>query len=747
MATALYRRYRPESFGEMIGQQHVTEPLMAALRQNKIGHAYLFSGPRGCGKTTSARVLARCLNCAQGPTDNPCGACESCVELSRVGGGSIDVVEIDAASHGGVDDARDLRERAAFAPARDRYKIFIIDEAHMVTSQGFNALLKIVEEPPEYLKFIFATTEPEKVLGTIRSRTHHYPFRLIAPGAMIDYVEQLCEQEQIRLEQGVASLLVRAGGGSARDTLSILDQLIAGSDGSQVTLERSSALLGFTSRQMIDDVVLAIARGDGAAAFASAAQVVQSGQDPRRFTEDLLERMRDLIVIAAAGVESAATVLKGTPPGALEQLQQQTTEFAPGKLSEVAAVINDALNTMGGATAPKLQLELMLARALLVTAAGKQARAAQQPPAGGSQSSGVSQQQGGVAQSPQDNRESVSQPLQPQKSASEGNKTAAPAVTLAPASAAPVSAAQSVRATADSGARHTQQAPHQNPVNSAQNGAAVQSEAVENGESISDIKAFLKQNIARIENSAPSTDFLADPPSAQPSAANNPQAQQLPQTGFIAPHEQLHEQQQTVANQAQSPQDGSNKQSEQQPAPLLIEGEELFELWQTVQDELADEQSAAAVAAIVPQRIENNKFTIGARSSVELAAFKAFGAQPVREIILETLGVRVEYIPKRLAESAASQHETAARVSAEPPGQPQPPQPPQQVAGVSQVAGDSQLSAQPQQVAGQAVQAQQAPQLPGVERYGDSVIRNVFSARVVSESPLDGGFAEAGRVA
>jgi DNA polymerase-3 subunit gamma/tau len=364
VVTALYRRYRPETFAELIGQSQVTDPLRTALRNDRVNHAYLFSGPRGCGKTTSARILARCLNCAEGPTDTPCGVCPSCVELSRDGGGSLDVVEIDAASHNGVDDARDIRERAVFAPARDRYKIFILDEAHMVTPQGFNALLKIVEEPPEHVKFIFATTEPEKVIGTIRSRTHHYPFRLVPPAQMLEYVQKLSESEKVEVEPGVLPLVVRAGGGSVRDTLSLLDQLIAGSDGSTVQYERAVALLGYTHGALLGDVIDALGTADAAAAFSAVDRVIQTGQDPRRFVEDLLERLRDLIVVAAT-TDGAAAVLRGVQQEELDRMAKQAALFGMAELSRTADVANAALTEMTGATSPRLHLELLVARVLV----------------------------------------------------------------------------------------------------------------------------------------------------------------------------------------------------------------------------------------------------------------------------------------------------------------------------------------------------------------------------------------------
>lgn len=363
MTTALYRRYRPDTFVDVVGQEHVTTPLMQALRADRVNHAYLFSGPRGCGKTTSARILARCLNCAQGPTDSPCGECDSCVELARGGAGSVDVVEIDAASHNGVDDARELRERAAFAPARDRYKIFILDEAHMVTTQGFNALLKLVEEPPPHVRFIFATTEPEKVIGTIRSRTHHYPFRLVPPPVLTGYLQSLCEAEGVTVASGVLPLVVRAGGGSVRDTLSVLDQLMAGSDAAGVSYERAIALLGFTDATLLDDAIDAIAAADGASLFDVVQRVMSTGHEPRRFVEDLLERMRDLLVLTAAG-EGGVRALGEMPEDQLERMRDQARRLGLARGSVAADLINDALTRMVGATSPRLHLELLCARLL-----------------------------------------------------------------------------------------------------------------------------------------------------------------------------------------------------------------------------------------------------------------------------------------------------------------------------------------------------------------------------------------------
>ncbi|WP_282006835.1 DNA polymerase III subunit gamma and tau [Propioniciclava sinopodophylli] len=361
---ALYRRYRPDTFDQVIGQEHVTEPLQRALTNNRVNHAYLFSGPRGCGKTTSARILARCLNCEQGPTPTPCGTCRSCRDLARGGTGSIDVIEIDAASHGGVDEARDLRERAFFAPVHSRYKIYIIDEAHMVTPQGFNALLKVVEEPPPHVKFIFATTEPEKVIGTIRSRTHHYPFRLVPPRTLSAYLAELCEAEGVTVDQTVLPLVVRAGAGSVRDSLSVLDQLLGGAAEGGVSYAQATALLGYTPDSLLDEIMDAFAAGDAHGVFACVDKVIEVGQDPRRFAEDLLRRLRDLIVVSAVP-DALATGLVDVAADQGERLTTQANGMGRGELTRAAEVIAKGLTDMRGTTAPRLHLELMCARVLL----------------------------------------------------------------------------------------------------------------------------------------------------------------------------------------------------------------------------------------------------------------------------------------------------------------------------------------------------------------------------------------------
>jgi DNA polymerase-3 subunit gamma/tau len=372
VALALYRKYRPRTFAEVIGQEHVTEPLMQALRSGRLNHAYLFSGPRGCGKTSSARILARSLNCAKGPTPEPCGECDSCVALAPDGSGSIDVIEIDAASHGGVDDARDLRERAIFAPVASRFKVYVIDEAHMVSSAGFNALLKLVEEPPEYVKFVFATTEPEKVLGTIKSRTHHYPFRLIPPGVLRPYLEQLCQGEGVAVEPAVFPLVVRAGGGSARDSLSVLDQLIAGAGAEGVTYARAVALLGVTDVALIDEMCDALAAEDGATAFSTIDRVADAGHDPRRFATDLLARLRDLIVLQQIP-DAGDKGLLDAPDDELARMAAQAQRFGPATLSRMADIVHNGLTEMRGTTAPRLLLELICARMLLPAADGSTA--------------------------------------------------------------------------------------------------------------------------------------------------------------------------------------------------------------------------------------------------------------------------------------------------------------------------------------------------------------------------------------
>lgn len=663
----------------MIGQAHVTEPLMTALRTGRIGHAYLFSGPRGCGKTTSARILARCLNCVEGPTDHPCGVCPSCVELSRDGGGSLDVVEIDAASHGGVDDARELRERAVFAPARDRYKIFIIDEAHMVTSGGFNALLKIVEEPPPHVKFIFATTEPEKVIGTIRSRTHHYPFRLIAPGALIDYVQQLCDSEGVQVEPGVLALVVRSGGGSVRDTLSILDQLIAGSEGSSVTLERATGLLGFTGTELIDEVVGALGAGDSAAAFGATDRVVQTGQDPRRFVEDLLERMRDLIVISATTVDGASAVFRGVPDDQLESMFAQSQVFASGQLSRIADVVSSTLDTMVGATAPRLHLELMIARALLVTGAGsppaampaatsagapagapaaaRQSMPSGQPaaPVSGGRPSGASPAaatqspsgQSPVAQSPSGQGAAAQQPAAPPAASrpTDAQSHGAPSAPAAPVAPAPsansgaatdgsavdiIAAMKSARdflKTDDSGTERPPMVPL-----GGHPAAATARERPESNTSANAHAGQLEPNTPPAQSGSGETPAQPSPndvpPSASRSAAQAEQANREPRPGVPAA--------------AASP----VAASEAEP----ISFDDLLETWPDLLDELleSDREAWNAVRQVQPLAIEGDILTVGLASKSDLDVFKSSGAGPLREAIVGALGINVKYVPKPL---------------------------------------------------------------------------------------------------
>ena len=365
MSLALYRKYRPSVFADVIGQEHVTVPLSNALESGKTHHAYLFSGPRGCGKTSSARIMARSLNCEKGPTPNPCGVCQSCTDLVANGPGSIDVIELDAATHGLVDDARDLRDKAFFAPVQSKYKIYIIDEAHQLGPGASNALLKVVEEPPAHVIFIFATTEPEKLISTIRSRTHHYPFRLVPPGILAAHLEKVCESEGVKVAKGVIPLVVRASGGSVRDALSVLGQLLAGAGKDGVSYEIAIQLLGFTDGALLDDAMDAISARDGATLFKTVDRVIESGHDPRRFTQDLLERLRDLMIVDALDATNANSILRELPDDQLERMRVQAQNIGQASLSRAADIAAEGLTQMRGATAPRLILELICGRILL----------------------------------------------------------------------------------------------------------------------------------------------------------------------------------------------------------------------------------------------------------------------------------------------------------------------------------------------------------------------------------------------
>ncbi len=365
MSLALYRKYRPSVFADVIGQEHVTVPLSNALSGDRTHHAYLFSGPRGCGKTSSARIMARSLNCVEGPTPTPCGQCQSCKDLVANGPGSLDVIEIDAATHGLVDDARDLRDKAFFAPVQSRYKIYIIDEAHQLGTGAANALLKVVEEPPPHVIFIFATTEPEKLISTIRSRTHHYPFRLVPPGILVAHLEKICNAEGVKVAKGVLPLVVRASGGSVRDALSILGQLLAGAGSDGVSYEIAIQLLGFTDGALLDDAIDALAARDGASLFKTVDRVIESGHDPRRFTSDFLERLRDLMIVDALQQTNANSILRDLPEDQIERMRTQANQIGAANLSRAADIAAEGLTQMRGATAPRLILELICGRILL----------------------------------------------------------------------------------------------------------------------------------------------------------------------------------------------------------------------------------------------------------------------------------------------------------------------------------------------------------------------------------------------
>lgn len=683
----------------MIGQSQVAEPLMTALRTGRVGHAYLFSGPRGCGKTTSARILARCLNCAEGPTDTPCGTCPSCVELSRDGGGSLDVVEIDAASHGGVDDARDLRERAVFAPARDRFKIFIIDEAHMVTPGGFNALLKIVEEPPPHVKFIFATTEPEKVIGTIRSRTHHYPFRLVAPAPLIDYVQSLCDSENVRVEAGVLPLVVRAGGGSVRDTLSILDQLIAGSEAGQVTLDRASGLLGFTHTELLDEVVAAFGAHDASAAFTATDRVVQTGQDPRRFVEDLLQRLRDLIVVGVMSVQGATAVFRGVPEDQLQRMYEQSQQFQRGELSRIADTVSKTLERMTGVTAPKLQLELMIARALLqqsslsssTTEAVAQAPTQQAP----TQQEPVQQdamQKSSAPQAPVQQQEQVQDSSQPQQPTNTSNQDApeqpqVERMPVSPPSVEGAAASSTVAPAAETAAG--------NPAMSAAEAARAAREflrtdtagAAAFGRPVTDVLGMMSESQASSASPAQSDSNVPSAPNV-PSDPTASSASPVP-TESAVPTEPPVVNESPVGNDHATASDShtasdDRPQEPAQSAPETAESHsplgdqrdaiqadvsfaEIEQVWPDLLDELleSDRDAWNIVRTVTPLDLSGDLLALGFASRSDLEVFRTTGAAPLREALAGALGITVRYQPRQAPPQVDGADDTESQNHAE----------------------------------------------------------------------------------
>lgn len=722
MVTALYRRYRPENFAELIGQSQVTDPLRTALRTNRVNHAYLFSGPRGCGKTTSARILARCLNCEQGPTDTPCGVCPSCVELARGGGGSLDVIEIDAASHNGVDDARDLRDRAVFAPARDRYKIFILDEAHMVTPQGFNALLKLVEEPPEHVKFIFATTEPEKVIGTIRSRTHHYPFRLVPPATMLEYVEQLCEQESVSVAPGVLPLVVRAGGGSVRDTLSLLDQLMAGSEDGAIAYERAVALLGYTDAALLDDVVDALAVADPASAFAAVDRVVQTGQDPRRFVEDLLERLRDLIVVAATN-ESAAAVLRGISPEELDAMTRQAGVFGATGLSRSADIANRALTEMTGATSPRLHLELMTARMLVPevddTQRGALARVERLErrvgvgDAGGHQAPAATDASQGAQQS-------SSGGFVPPAATGSASTQTAPATAAATTAAAQPAPATAAPTRAAAPARTDHQPAAQAPT------AAHDAERRDPG--------------ATVRDAAASWAAVAAPPSRGPADAPTDQAdgrsaeQSAP--GATTAGRSTEQDQHGPSGTANASSTGQGTAVGDEPVvrPVAAVGfQQLRDAWPQVVEHVQRARRSAWSVVVTAQvtALREDVLTLTFPSQQDVASFKEMSdpstsvSELLRSAIIDVLGLRVKFVARgpgqqRSAGASASEpgRQASPQQAQERPAQEQPQQQTRPQAAPQQPS--QQQSAAPQQQPSQqqsaARQQQAAPQQPSQQR-------------------------------